>query len=1047
MKNNYPLLSGTTLKSLILSVFFCLSVSSVFSNVVSKDTVFENEEKAIRLSNVWKLDSIIEAINLFEKTANDLETLGEPQKAVFCFNEAAKLTQIISDYDTAYRVLKKAIKIETTDNLLEEKVISLSLFALISQQKGEAKFSRKYYQEALALSQQTKSPNAKGYALLSAGMYSFFYGNIKETILFFEQADSFAQQTQDFQLICQVLLYIGFSIGRDGNPSNGLKSMQLALRKCEEFNYERGKARSYFGIGFLNMLLNEKQKALDFYKKAEIIFPADFEWIERAMLYNNFGVIYEDYGDLEFAESCRKKAFSFFQRANFPSGQLGTLPSLANLKFLKGEIDEAQKLYNETISMAKTLGESFYVAVANEGLGNLDFYKENYDASIKHFQESLNIYEKIGVKLPRIENSLGLAFKKKGQFILAKKYFNKALRINTQINDLLPATENLYNISKLSLDAGNVEDSIEQLSKAINITETLYADVANSTLKRTYFSNVYERYELYINLLMQKHKQSPNEDFAIQALQASEKSRSRSLLETLRLSEANFTKDANPELVQKEKETRNLLSLKADKLTELLSSNAEKIEIEKVEDEIRTLDNELETIKADLKQQSPIYSAIKNPPPFDIAEFQQNSLDERTVLLEFAFGEKESYLWLIGKTEVSSYVLPTRDVLENRIDKIREVFESRQILPNESNEDYLKRIDNSESIFNAESKLLSNELLGQVVDKIADKRLIIVPDGKLALPFPNSDDNLIAKNEIVCEPSASLLSTLPKIQTHKQLPTKDLLVFADPVFDETDNRLTAKNEDRSILSTVLGLNLRDFRLMDANGKIPRLFATQAEADSIAETVGKSHTEIVSGFSANRERVLNSTISDYRMLHFATHGLVDVNRPEVSSIVLSQFDESGHKTEGFLRLQDIYALDLASDLVVLSACQSGVGKEIKGEGLMSLNNAFLQAGAKSVVSSAWKVDDDATAEFMKRFYANLVDKRFPASQALRQAQIEMSKSAQFSSPFYWAAFTVQGEFRQPISVSRNSFYPVLIGVLGIIGVGLIWRFRKRFFAAD
>jgi CHAT domain-containing protein len=270
------------------------------------------------------------------------------------------------------------------------------------------------------------------------------------------------------------------------------------------------------------------------------------------------------------------------------------------------------------------------------------------------------------------------------------------------------------------------------------------------------------------------------------------------------------------------------------------------------------------------------------------------------------------------------------------------------------------------------------------------------------------------------------------------------LVFADPVFNDSDNRLTAKNETESSLPTILGLNLRDFRLTDTNGKIPRLFATQAEADSIADTVGKSRVEIVSGFAANREKVLDSTISDYRMLHFATHGLVDVQRPEVSSIVLSQFDESGNKKEGFLRLQDIYSLNLASDLVVLSACESAVGKQIKGEGLMSLNNAFLQAGAKSVLSSAWKVDDDATAEFMKRFYANLVNKRLTTAKALRQTQLEMVNSTQYKSPFYWAAFTINGEFRQPISISTNYFYYVLFGILAILGIGLAWRFRKKLF---
>ena len=166
-------------------------------------------------------------------------------------------------------------------------------------------------------------------------------------------------------------------------------------------------------------------------------------------------------------------------------------------------------------------------------------------------------------------------------------------------------------------------------------------------------------------------------------------------------------------------------------------------------------------------------------------------------------------------------------------------------------------------------------------------------------------------------------------------------------------------------------------------------------------------------------------------------------PEVSSIVLSQFDETGQKREGFLRLQDIYALDLATDLVVLSACQSGVGKEIKGEGLMSINNAFLQAGAKSVLSSAWKVDDNATAELMKYFYTNLTDKGLTPSQALRQAQLSMSKSTQFKSPFYWAAFTVQGEFRQPISVSPSYFYHLLFAAAALLVLALFWRiiFRK------
>jgi CHAT domain-containing protein len=1032
----------------IILILICANTSALSQTEKSSNEIEERQSKSIELSKNWNKESIENSIILFEKTASDWENIGEYEKTVFCLNEAVKLTQTTSDYETASKLLSKAINLSRNKGLNEQHVISLSLASLIFGQKGDSNLSNIYYKKALSLSETINSPLGKGYALFSAGMYNFYYGNFNDAKKFFEEANGFAKQTQDIQLLSDSLFYVGFSNARDGYPFDALEKMNRALKECEAANYRRGIALAYFGIGFVKLLIQDKQQSLDAFKKAENLFPSNFEWAEKAKILNSLGVLYKELGDIELAKISHEKAFLYYKNANIPIGQLATYPSLAEVEIAKGNYQKARTYYNDGLDLAKLLNNDFYTAVNTEGKANLELLEGDYNSAIKEFKKSLIIYDKIGIKLPRVENNLGLAFEKKGDYNLAKNFFNKALTVTTKTNDILAETENLYNLAKISLIEGNTQTSLEQISKSIKETEDLYTDVANSNLKRSYFSNVYERYELYINLLMQKHKQSPTENFAIQALQASEKSRSRSLLETLRLSEANFTKDANPELVQKEKELLTLLNLKASKLTDLLSSNAEKTEIEKIDDERRTLENELETVKADLKQQSPIYSAIKNPPPFDVAEFQQNNLDDKTVCLEFAFGEKESYLWLISKTEVSSYVLPSRDVLENRVDKIRQAFENRQMLEGEDADAYQKRIADLEHVSIEESKLLSSELLGQVVDKIADKRLIIVPDGKLALlplsalPFPNSDENLIAKNEIVYEPSASLLNILPNIQTRKQLPTKDLLVFADPVFSDSDNRLTAKNETESFLPTILGLNLRDFRLTDANGKIPRLFATQAEADSIAETVGKSRTVILSGFAANRERVLNPTISDYRMLHFATHGLVDVNRPEVSSIVLSQFDENGGKLEGFLRLQDIYALDLASDLVVLSACQSGIGKEIKGEGLMSLNNAFLQAGAKSVVSSAWKVDDDATAEFMKRFYANLTNKRLTTSDALRQTQIEMVSSTQYKSPFYWAAFTVQGEFRQPISVSTNFFYAIIVALIAIIGIGLFWKFRRN-----
>jgi CHAT domain-containing protein len=1035
----------------LLSVLFFCMLFTLLTDTFAENTnenETEIEKSAENLSQEWNGESIRHSVSLYQEVANDWLNKNEPNKATNCFREIIKLKVLLNEPNEALKIIETASKIDNKNNNLSGKIENLSLEFMIQLDLGNIEKSRNLLNQVQNSVKFSSDKNNQISVLFITATFYFNNNENKKAVEVFEKAISLSTEINSTTWLAKLNYELSIIYLIIGDYAKAEINVAESLYNWQIINNKRGIALAYSIFGDLEWFKGNKQKALEYLRQAELLFPEDIAFYDKANLLNSFAFIYDDYNNFELSFNYRRRALDYFRKAKHLSGQLTTLLRLAELSLMLKDTKSMFSYLEEATFIAKTLKNKFFLAIIKSDYGNYYFSRNEFKMSEIFYEQALSNLDKEIHKndIGLISLKLGEINLQKKEFAKSRKYFRFCLNLSEKTRNKLDVSQILFQFTKLDQLENNPESALKNITESINLTETLYADVANSNLKRSYFSNVYERYELYIYLLMQKHKQSPNEDFAIQALQASEKSRSRSLLETLRLSEANFTKDANPQTVQKEKETRNLLSIKTDKLTELLSNNANKTEIEKVDEERRTLENELETIKAELKQQSPIYSAIKNPPPFDVAEFQQNSLDDKTVCLEFAFGEKESYLWLIGKNEVSSYALPSRNLLESRIDKIRQAFENRQILEGESVETYQKRIADLENVSIEESKHLSNELLGQVVDKIADKRLIIVPDGKLALlplsalPFPGSTENLIAKNEIVYEPSASLLNILPKIQTHKQLPTKDLLVFADPIFDETDTRLTAKSNNQSVLSTVLGLNLRDFRLMDANGKIPRLFATQAEADSIAETVGKSRTEVLSGFAANRERVLDSTISDYRMLHFATHGLVDVSRPEVSSIVLSQYDENGEKREGFLRLQDIYSLDLASDLVVLSACQSGIGKEIKGEGLMSLNNAFLQAGAKSVVSSAWKVDDDATNELMKKFYTNLVDKRLTTSQALRQAQIEMSKSAQFSSPFYWAAFTVQGEFRQPLSISNGYFYYVLFAVLGIIGAGLLMYFK-------
>jgi CHAT domain-containing protein len=190
----------------------------------------------------------------------------------------------------------------------------------------------------------------------------------------------------------------------------------------------------------------------------------------------------------------------------------------------------------------------------------------------------------------------------------------------------------------------------------------------------------------------------------------------------------------------------------------------------------------------------------------------------------------------------------------------------------------------------------------------------------------------------------------------------------------------------------------------------RLRFSRQEADEITRLAPEEKRFEALDFAASRATAMSADLGQYRIVHFATHGLINNQHPELSGMVLSLVDEQGHPQNGFLRLYDIYNLRLGADLVVLSACQTALGKEIKGEGLVGLTRGFMYAGAPRVVASLWRIDDRATAEFMKRFYQAMLGEGLRPAAALRAAQVSMWKERRWQSPHYWAAITFQGEWK-------------------------------------
>ena len=189
-------------------------------------------------------------------------------------------------------------------------------------------------------------------------------------------------------------------------------------------------------------------------------------------------------------------------------------------------------------------------------------------------------------------------------------------------------------------------------------------------------------------------------------------------------------------------------------------------------------------------------------------------------------------------------------------------------------------------------------------------------------------------------------------------------------------------------SSGLHRTLRDVGGLRDGLSISRLLYSGREAAAIMAVAPPGQTMMATGFDANRARATSGELSEYRIVHFATHGVLNGQHPGLSAVILSLVDRQGRAQNGFLRLTDIYNLKLPADLVVLSACNTALGKDVRGEGLVGIVRGFMYAGAARVVASLWKVDDKATAELMKRFYQHMLQKNLPAAAALRAAQVEM-----------------------------------------------------------
>jgi CHAT domain-containing protein len=584
----------------------------------------------------------------------------------------------------------------------------------------------------------------------------------------------------------------------------------------------------------------------------------------------------------------------------------------------------------------------------------------------------------------------------------------------------------LYQAAITQRDKGNLNEARTQIEAAIKIVEDIRTRVTSQELRTSYFASVQNYYQFYIDLLMQLHKKDQSRGYNALALHVSERARARSLLELLTEANADIRQGVEPELLEQERTLQQKLDAVEKRRIELSNEKGTEAQLQALEKETAALLEEYRQVQEQIRRTSPRYAALTQPKPLTLAEIQQQVLDDDTMLLEYSLGEERSYLWAVTKTSITSYELPKREEIETVAKDFYQLLNNRDYhLGTRGSLDAQARpgspIGNNETAIK-----LSQMLIAPVAAQLGNRRLLVVGDGALqylpfaALPTPVVKGRasqglvpLLVEHEIVNVPSASTLGVLRKETSDRKSAPKAIAVLADPVFGSNDPRL--KSSSGQVSGTPLDKSNVNSRALErsaitANVTFNRLPFTRQEAEQIVALVPTAERMQAFDFAANRAIATNPELQNYRIVHFATHGILNSTQPELSGVVLSLVDEKGMPENGFLRLHDIFNLNLPAELVVLSACETGLGEEVRGEGLVGLTRGFMYAGSPRVVVSLWSVSDRATSELMTKFYKKMLQDGLKPAAALRGAQLEMWQQKQWQAPFYWAAFTLQGEWR-------------------------------------
>jgi CHAT domain-containing protein len=1037
--------------------------------------------EANKLGFEWTESSLRKAIVKYREAERAWRSAGRLSNAVGAMVKAAEVHLALGEYRQALTLYRAAAQSRRAGERLSEFAAVGQVGRLYSylgdNDKAQAHVEQAfaYYEQSERADQSPQMKRARAETLNVMAEVCYAKGDLIIAARYLERSLELWRQVGDRHGEARARLLTGYVLASTGEGEGALAKFREALTLYRTLAHRHGEALSLTAIGSIHSLRGEEQAALDLHLEAGHIFRQIGDRQSEAVTLNGVGQAYEDLDEKQTALDNYKQALKLLEANKSLDFVSVALCQIAKVYGSMGDDKQALTYYGRCIRLSRAAGKKRMEAYALNNIAAIYDAQGRRRETLGQYRKVLNLYRRAGDRRGQAIalNSIGDFHSSLGAEREALSFYKQALAAGVEAGDREVELSTLYNIARAARTCGDLVDALSHVERSVEIIEALRTYVASPDLRSSYFASVHKHYRLYIELLMQMERQHPGQDFAVKALRASESARARSLIEMLGEAGTDIRRGVEPSLLERERALQRQLRLKLQYQGELSRSKQTHAEAAEVAREVRQLTADYQALQSQVKEQSPRYAMLTQPNPLSLKEIQAELGEENTVLLEYALGDERSYLWAVTPDTMSSYELPARATLEAAAREVYNLLTARQLAGGKIDAGYKARVEAADRQYYEKASELSRMLLAPVAERLGNKRLLVVTEGVLqyvpfdSLPLPSAapddvnsrtgvegDDRslLVSRHEIVTLPSISTLAAIRRERSQAAGSTEHVVaVLADPVFTKDDSRvLSGRDLVASVPAATDDTDSTPRALRNPDGfanedGIMRLTHTSQEADAIMAAAPRNAVLVARGFDANRETAMSSRLGQYKILHFATHGFINSEHPELSGIVLSMVNERGERKDGFLQLHDIYNLNLSADLVVLSACKTALGKDVSGEGLMGLTRGFMYAGAKSVVASLWEVDDSATAELMGYFYRAMLQEGLSPAAALRTAKESMRRKRPSLPPYYWAGFVLQGEYRESLKVGGKKTWPpvnVILALLIPISAVLYLLARRR-----